>query len=428
MIHLLKKELSELINKQMLIGLVVSFVLIIFLAVLMTTTISDEMTESGTVRIIDKDQTAFTQQIADNLIERGYTVETAGDFLSGVRDKQWTEAVLLPAGMTEALLERHEACTLESYTALKTTSAVSILSTDGSAGMVSSVIAQLLSEEYLQGDLEFLSAPVNRTPYTYANGQMVQADSVAIVSSLAMFDQLMPLLLFMLVALTSQTIIGAIAAEKTDKTLEMLLSSPVPRSSIIGAKMLAALIVALIYAVVYGIGFVAAMLSTVSGSTEGMNLGTAMTDMANLREATLTLGLQIPAYGWIGVLVQLALTLGIALTASIILGGLVEDAKGSQTASLPVMILTMFPYILSMVSDIRNMEGIVRWLLYAIPFTHTFIATGCLRFHNYGTFWGGLAYQVIFLAVLIAVALKLYSSDILFVHTGARKKAQQAEK
>lgn len=422
MIHLLKKELSELINKQMLIGLAVTFILIVSLGVMMTTTLSGEMMASGTVRIIDNDKTEFTQKIADHLEEKGYTVETADDFITAAEEKHWTDAVLLPAGMTETLLERHEACTLESWSALRSTSAMTTIASVSSAELAENAIKALLSEEYLQGKLAFLSDPVALTPYTYANGQTVQADRAAIVSSLALFDQLMPLVLFLLVVLTAQTIIGAIAAEKTDKTLETLLSAPVPRSTIIGAKMLAALIVALIYALTYGIGFLAAMLMTVSGSVEDVSLGTAFSDFAQIRQASQTLGLQIPGYGWVGVLGQLALTLGIALTAAIILGGLVEDAKGSQMASLPIMLTTMFPYMLSMVSDIRGMEGAARWLLMVIPFTHTFIATGCLRFHNYGLFWGGLAYQAVFLAILIVIALKLYSSDILFVRSGGGKR------
>lgn len=422
--HLLRKELSELINKQMLIGLSVSFVLIIVLGVLMTSTITGEWTESGTVHIIDNDRTAFTQSISDDLSERGYTVETAEDFETAVREKGWKDAVLLPEGMTETLLERHEACQLATYTALHSTATTAMLSSGGSASIVTSAIEDLLSEEYLQGELAFLSDPVELTPYTYANGVTVQEDSTAIIQSLALFDQLMPLALFLLVVLTAQTIITAIATEKTDKTLETLLSAPVPRSSVIGAKMAAALIVALIYAVTYALGFLTAMLLTVSGRVDAGNsgIGAAFTGLVSIRNATEQLGLQIPAYGWLGVLAQLALTLGIALTASIILGGLVEDAKSAQTASMPVMLLTMFPYILSMVSDIRSMEGGAKWLLYLIPFTHTFTATGNLRFHDSITFWGGLLYQAVFLTGMTFAALKMYSSDILFVH-GIKKKA-----
>lgn len=425
--HLLRKELSELINKQMLISLVMSFVIISMLGSLMTTVLTDEFTDYGTVRLIDQDQTEFTQQIIDRLQEDGYTVEMASDFTEGVNQKHWSEATLLPEGMTDLLLVQHEQCQVHSYTLLKTTSSVSLsMMGDSSTETVMNVINALLSEEYLQGDLAFLENPILAVPYTQANNRTVQANPSLILSSLTLFDQLMPLLLFLLVVLTAQTIITAIAAEKADKTLETLLSSPVPRTTIIGAKMLAALIVALIYAVTYGVAFLTTALSTISGQTENMNLGETFTDIVTTRHYAEELLLQIPAMGWVGVLAQLALTLGITLTASIILGALVEDAKNTQYASLPIMLCTMFPYVLSMVSDIRNM-GAIKWLLYCIPFTHTFIATANFRFHDLPLFFGGLAYQTIFLVAMVVIALKLYSSDILFVHQSIFSKKNKTE-
>ena len=430
MMHLLKKELSELLNKQMLLGLLVSFILIIMLGTVMTSTVTGTLEASGEVHIIDLDQTDFTAQIKSKLEEEGYTVKLTTEnqpyeevILS---EQNWNDAAVLPEGLTDSLLNQHEACQIDSVTALKTTSTMSIaFAENSSADYVNTAIAKLLSETYLTDELSFLEKPVEITPYTVANGKSVQANSAALVSSLAMFDQLMPLILFLLIVLTSQTIITAVAAEKTDKTLETLLASPVPRSVIIGAKMLAALITALIYALVYGTGFLISMLANVDRTAENVDIGEAFTNLINTQDAIHTLGLQIPFLGWLGVILQLLLTISIALTASMILGGLVEDAKGSQTASLPILVCTMFPYVLSMVSDIRNMESGIKYLLYCIPFTHTFIATSCLRFHDTGLFLGGLIYQVIFLAGIAYFALKLYQSDILFTHQFANKRTKK---
>lgn len=431
--NLLRKELSELLNKQMLISLVVSFAIIMMLGTMMTTILGSEMAGTGTIRVIDQDHSAFSQQVLDKLKADGYEVKLGDDFEQMAASDGWSDAVLLPTGMEEAFAD-HKSVTLQTYTSLRTTSTFSLMTSGNSEEAVSSAIQELLTETYLDENLEFLQKPVTTEPYTYANGKLVQADSAAIVGSLAMFDQVMPLVLFLLVVLTAQTIITAIASEKMDKTLETLLASPVPRTKIIGAKMLAALIVALIYAGVYGISFFISMLMSVGGTdagqsmTQGVDVGMALTNMTLTRNAVQELGLQMPAIGWIGVLVQLALTLGIALTAAIILGAMVEDAKNAQSASLPIMLCTMFPYILSMVSDIRNMEGVPKLLMMVIPFTHTFTATGALRFHDYAMFWGGMAYQAVFLCVLTWAALKVYSSDILFVHSRKyRGKKEVAE-
>ena len=161
-------------------------------------------------------------------------------------------------------------------------------------------------------------------------------------------------------------------------------------------------------------------------TAQQVDIGNTFESILETRDAAVALGLQIPAIGWVGVLVQLILTIGIALTASIILGGLVEDAKGTQTASLPIVVCTMFPYILSMVSDIRSMEGMPRLLMLCIPFTHTFIATSCMRFHDMPMFLLGLIYQVLFLGTMIYAAVRLYQSDLLFIHRSrARRKKQE---
>lgn len=432
--NLLRKELSELLNSQMLMGLAVSFILIVLLGFVMTSTMSETMEASGEVHMIDQDQTGFTQQIADYLEEQGYAVRTVSgnsenlenpenpDYTAVLKEQGWKEAVVLPSGLTEQLLQEHQTCELHAVRVLETTSTVAMMETgESSAELVRDAVSALLTKDLIGESMAFLEQPVSLTSYTVANGKTVRANAFSLVSSMAMFDQLMPLILFMLIILTSQTIITAIGSEKTDKTLETLLSSPVPRSVIIGAKMLSALIVSLIYAGVYGIGFSTSLLFTVDRTAENINVGEAFSGIVATQQATQELGLQISGIGWIGVIVQLLLTIGIALTVSTILGGFAEDAKGSQTASLPIVILTMFPYILSMVSDIRNMELPVRMLLYLIPFTHTFTATGCLRFGQTGLFLGGLVYQVVFLAGMILCALKLYQSDILFTHSFGKK-------
>ena len=428
MIHVLKKELSELLNKQMLLGLLVSFILIVMLGFVMTSTVSGTLESSGEVHIIDLDDTDFTAQIIQTLEEKNYTVKLSHDAVSSyetvLAQENWNDAVVLPEGMTDTLLNQHEAIQLDSITVLKTTSTMSIAFAEStSTDYVISAINTLLSEIYLTDELAFLEKPVMTTPYTVANGKSVQANSASLVGSLAMFDQLMPLVSFLLIVLTSQTIITAVAAEKTDKTLETLLASPVPRPVIIGAKMLAALITALIYAAVYGAGFLVSLLANVDRTAENVDIAETFTSLINTQDAIKELGLQISFFGWIGVILQLLLTIGIALTASMILGGLVEDTKGSQTASLPILVCTMFPYILSMVSDIRNM-GSVKYLLYCIPFTHTFIATSCLRFHESGLFFGGMIYQAVFLCAIAFGALRLYQSDILFTHQFANKRTK----
>ncbi len=429
MMHLLRKELSELLNKQMLLGLLGTLVLIIMMGVIMTNTMTESLESSGELHIIDYDDTEFTRSVISALEEDGYEVEVSQlvvkELYTVMEENGWKEAVLIRDGFTEQVLEQGIAGEVSSLTMLNSTTSMDMMmSGSTSTDAFTAKVKKMLMSEHLGEDMEFLAKPVEVIPWTYANHNEAQIDSYVLVNSLSLFDRLMPLILFMLIVLTAQTIITAVAAEKTDKTLETLLASPVPRSHVIGAKMLAALIVAVIYALSYGMGFLITMLMTVSGTGEGIDLGEAMTDMAMLNQAVETLELQIPAWGWVMVIAELVLTIGIALMSSIILGALVQDAKSSQNASLPILVCAMLPYILSMISDIRQMEGVTQILMYAIPFTHTFIATSCLRFHDMGLLCGGLLYQIIFLVLMTVAALKLYQSDILFIGMPKRAKKE----
>jgi ABC-2 type transport system permease protein len=431
MMHLLRKELRELCNKQMILSLLGTMLLIILMGVVMTTTMSESLESSGELHIIDYDDTEFTRSVITALEADGYDVEVSPVVKSNyelLEENEWKEAVLIPLGFTEKVLEQKVAGEVSSLSMLTSTTSMDIMmSGSTSTDAFTAKVKELLMTKYLGEDMDFLAKPVTETPWTYANHAEAQVDSYTLVNSLSLFDRLMPLILFMLIVLTAQTIITAVAAEKNDKTLETLLASPVPRSHVIGAKMLAALIVAIIYALSYGAGFLVTMLMTVDAGGAGIDLGEAMTELATINQAVMTLELQIPAWGWVLVIVQLILTIGIALMAAIILGALVQDAKSSQNASLPILVCAMLPYILSMISDIRQMEGITKILMYAIPFTHTFIATSCLRFHDYGLLCGGLVYQAVFFTLMTVAALKLYQSDILFIGMPKRAKKETSK-
>ena len=86
----------------------------------------------------------------------------------------------------------------------------------------------------------------------------------------------------------------------------------------------------------------------------------------------------------------------------------------------------------AMFIDITSLPGAIKYLLYAIPFTHTFIASDCVLFGNMELYAGGLIYQVIFLVICMTIAVKIFTSDKIFTATEgnsrfSRKKKKQQE-
>ena len=161
---------------------------------------------------------------------------------------------------------------------------------------------------------------------------------------------------------TSQMIISAISTEKIDKTLETLLSAPVSRLSVLCSKMLAAGIVAIINAGVYMVGFYGYMGSMLSGAIENTEIvGSAMTVDDIMKE----LGLKLGVSGYFMVGLQMFMTIMICLAAAMILGALVNDSKSAQTMLMPIMVLAMIPYIVSIVYDINFLSPVLRTIIYA---------------------------------------------------------------
>ena len=101
----------------------------------------------------------------------------------------------------------------------------------------------------------------------------------------------------------------------------------------------------------------------------------------------------------------------ICLSISIVLGSLANDAKASQTVVLPIMLLVMVPYAISILADINTLPTAVRFLVYAIPFTHTFTAMSNLMFGNTAIYAFGLIYQIVVFAICMFFALRLFKSD-----------------
>ena len=93
------------------------------------------------------------------------------------------------------------------------------------------------------------------------------------------------------------------------------------------------------------------------------------------------------------------------------LGALVNDTKQSQTMIMPLMIMAMVPYLISMFADINTLPMAFRMVVYAIPFTHTFSAMNNIMFGHMDIFLGGLAYQVVVFAICMFFALRLFKSD-----------------
>ena len=101
----------------------------------------------------------------------------------------------------------------------------------------------------------------------------------------------------------------------------------------------------------------------------------------------------------------------VALALAVILGAASDDIKSAQVVITPVMMLILLPYLLSMFVDLSTTSPVLRWLIYAIPFSHPFLAPQLIFARNFHAVVLGIVYESVVFGVLAVVAARIFSSD-----------------
>ncbi|MBR6384777.1 MAG: ABC transporter permease [Ruminococcus sp.] len=441
-INLLKKELKELINAQMIASLLVVMALLVAMGNMMSSTINEISNTEYKVSLSDRDDTDFTKSLLDQLEKDGSVItliKTEGDNYSEIlKENNLDSIIIIPEGFTD-LINKNEKPELITVSRMESAAMMSNISnhTSDVTNLINTYIYKELSKKagITEEELNYMTSPVNIVENTVVADKSANISVETIMNNVMMKNQILPIVVFILITMVSQTIMNAIANEKIDKTLETLLSAPVSRSSIIGAKMLAAAIVAMLNAAFYMVGFSSFMSKTTNSTNLSSNMdslkemaegASSVGDILSTEAKLSQLGLSLGITDYLLVGLQLFITIMICLSVSIILGALVNDTKSSQTMIMPLLMLAMIPYMISIFADINSLPVVFKTLVYAIPFTHTFSAMSNLMFGHYSLFFGGIIYQIIVLAVCMFFALRLFNSDkILTISLNFGKKDKQ---
>lgn len=431
--NLLRKELKELINVQMLVSLAAIVALFMLAGNVMSSSISEAVKSESHITLSDRDNTDFTRSLIEKLkaddtdVEIVDTSAEGDDYCSILEKTDSSYIIIIPSGFTDTI-DRGGKPELITASEMKSAAMMENLSDGADSGI--SQIRNIISDEVAKrsgitdDELDRIDSPLEVTDNTVVSGKSARISKSSIISRVMMLNEFLPIIIFVLIMMTSQAIMGAISNEKIDKTLETLLSAPVSRISILTSKMLAATIAAILNAVVCMVAFSAFMAKAAIDITKDapeavtnaannamqsspIDIGEALSAQGAMRE----LGLTLSVTDYILVGIELFITIMICLCISLILGALVTDSKQSQTMLLPLMMGAMVPYFITLFADVNSLPTVVRFIVYAIPFTHTFTAIPNLMFGHNGIFLIGLIYQIVCLIICMYFALKIFNSD-----------------
>lgn len=424
--NILKKELRELLTVQAVFSMIFVCVLLILMGQVMGGAM-DEALNNSTVNILDLDGSEFTEKMLAALPDYGaepnLVTAEGGDYYSQMKKLGIESLVIIPENFGSTAASGSEAPTLECVNLVEKGGLASSMSSI-SASSVTSAISDYVSDYFKtekmklsEAEQELLSEPLVTVEYTAANGKTVKVSSETLIAMMMNQSMIAPMAVFFLVLMASQMIMTAISTEKIDKTLETLLSAPVSRITVLTAKMIAALIVALLNAGSMIVGFVFYIQGIMGTAMESeiVHVEAGMTgDIASIAEAMSELGFTLSAGNLLLFGLQLFLTIAIGLSLSLILGAMATDVKSVQTLVLPIIMLTMIPFFVTMFSDVNSLAPLPRIFMYIIPFTHTYIAMNNMFFGHMGLFWAGLAYQTVFFVICMYLAVRMFTTDLLF--------------
>ena len=413
---MLKKELAELLTLQILLPFVVVIVMFVALGQTISSLGADDAGASP-LAVADRDGGPYAQVVVAALGQTGFEpVMVEGDVteesVRGLLDEADANILIeIPEGFS-ASLSAGTPQQLPSWTRVSNFSFIGnndISSFGGAMAVVNSTVAASIAAEAAPGvPAVVLQQPVSPAEHVIIGENSAETPVMAVMSFVSQQTTFIPVVLFVVIIFASQMIAVAIATEKENKTLETLLSYPVSRASIVTSKMVAAGLVALLSAGAYMIGmqqYMAGIETGLAGDSAGSRAAAATE--AAMQQLGLTLS---PAdYAMLG----LTLFAGIlvALSISIILGAFAENVKSVQALLTPLMVLMLIPYFLTLFLDLSVLPDAARIAVMAIPFTYPFITGPNLFLGNYGVVWWGIGYQLVWFAVFVTIAARVFSSD-----------------
>ncbi|MBO4492814.1 MAG: ABC transporter permease, partial [Ruminococcus sp.] len=222
-INLLKKELSELINKQMLISLV--FVLSIFLIMgnVMQSATNEIVNDAKNpqINLCNMDASDITKEMLEYFNSNGSKVNFVdadeNDLAAPFKNqKKLKSYVVIPKGFGETL-ENGKKPEILSINKVQSVSTFSGMTggTEGTISLINGFVALKLAEQQgvSEKELGIIEAPLTVTEHTVVADKSAKISSSSIMTKLLTQNMILPLIVMMLIMLTSQSLIASISNE-----------------------------------------------------------------------------------------------------------------------------------------------------------------------------------------------------------------------
>ncbi len=408
---LVKKEIKELLTIQMILPLIIMVIVFGFIGQIMSKETA-KIAEPQPILLLNQDTQDSLDAISNILKKNNFVVSVfdkndVSVAITEARDKRIPVLMVIPENFSQGLND-FQPQQLSVYKVVQNFS----LMASTRYSMIDQVVKNInsyFSDEWIKegakaAEPEVLKNPVGTKEFVSIDDKVANVPFSLVMGFIQKQTTFIPIVLFLVIIMAAQMVAMTVANEKENKTFEILLSSPISRKTIIFAKLVGAGIVALLFAATYMIGFKYYMQGMTGGALSG---GTADGIASSLQ----ALGVVVTPMGYVLLGSSLFLGVLVALAIAIILGILADSVKSVQAVTTPLMVFILLPYLLINFTDFSALAPAAKWLIYAIPFSHPFLAVENLMTQNYVSIMIGIAYQAAIFLFFVVLATKIFSSD-----------------
>jgi len=412
---LVKKEIKELLTPQLVISIAAMLVIFQIVGSSVGSHNKSSASHNGMV-LLDLDKSPLSNRLTAALAGAGYEVEPSKAdnieaALAAPGHAAQNSFILIPAGL-EASVKAGKKSRVEFYSRFKKNAsglgpALAAARTKKAAAVLSGELSYFVIEKKLPGlPAAFVRNPAPAVEFAVVNGHAEEVALAQVIAFIQSQSYFFPIAIFFIVIFSAQMIMTSVAGEKENKTLETLLSSPIERWMLVMSKLTASAFIAAALSAAYLLG----MRSFMSGIT-GEAMSGAAEGASAAGPALARLGLLITPAGYLLIGASVLFCILCALAIAFILGVLSEDLKSIQAMVTPLMMALMLSYLLPLFIDLSSANFGIKLLLYAIPFTHAFMAAQNVIMGNTAQVLWGIAYQAVVFVVCVGFAARLFSGE-----------------
>lgn len=262
-----------------------------------------------------------------------------------------------------------------------------------------SEIRQILEKAGESYDPDAVRSPISVSYASLIKGNVLEIPPSAIFGLLLSQSIMLPVLVMIMLMFAIQMAATSVAIEKEQKTLETLMTLPVSRMTILSGKLGGSIVVAVAGAVAYMIGFSYYMNSALSFAP-----GLTSESLGNVG-----IGLQPLGIVLLGITIFVTLVSGLALAIS--LAVFTDNVRSAQSLTGILIVPVVIPSIILMFTDLELLPTAVQWVLLAIPYTHSIIASKAAFLGNYDIVLRSIVYISAFTVVVLYIAARIFSTE-----------------